>query len=342
MLFAFLYSWLCLLLDLADLRLRVGNSEAELLLLRHQLRVVRRQVKRPRFEPADRAIMAALSRLVSRAALSSMLVRPETVLGWHRELIRRKWAAFGRLRGPGRPCLNEEVVRLILRMVKDNPTWGCIRIQGELLKVGHRVSITAIRNLLRKRRVPGSPTRSGVSWKTFLKAQASAIVVTDFIEVDTVFLKRLYVLLYMELATRRVIWFGVTESPDAQWVTQQARNLVWELSDSGIGAKFLIRDNDAKFGGVHDLVMEREGLTVIKTPIRAPLANSHIERQNGSLRRECLDWILITNRRHLERVLTEWFAHYNEERPHRALRLKTPIARSDPVGPARVVEDRKS
>ncbi len=337
MLFAFLYSWLRLLLDVADLRLRVGDHEAELLLLRHQLRVVRRQVKRPRFEPADRAIMAALSRLASRAALSSMLVQPETVLGWHREIVRRKWAAFGRLRRPGRPPLNDEVIGLIFRMVKDKPKWGCVRIHGELLKVGHRVSITAIRNLLRKGRVPGSPTRSDMSWKTFLKAQASAIVVTDFIEVDTVFLKRLYVLLYMELATRRVIWFGVTESPDAQWVTQQARNVAWELSDLGIEAKFLIRDNDAKFGGVSDLVLEDEGLTVIRTPRRAPLANSHIERQNGSVRRECLDWILITNRRHLERVLAEWFAHYNEERPHRALRLKTPIARSDPVEPARVV-----
>ena len=121
------------------------------------------------------------------------------------------------LRGPGRPPLSEEVVALILRMVRDNPKWGCVRVHGELLKVGHRVSITAIRNLLRKRRVPGSPTRSGLNWKTFLKAQASVIVVTDFIEVDTVFLKRLYVLVYMELATRRVIWFGVTDSPDAQW-----------------------------------------------------------------------------------------------------------------------------
>jgi transposase InsO family protein len=284
--------------------------------------------------------MAALSRLVSRAALGAMLVQPETVLGWHRELVRRKWAAFGRLRGPGRPPLSEEVVALILRMVKDNPKWGCVRVHGELLKVGHRVSITAIRNLLRKRRVPGSPTRSGLNWKTFLKAQASAIVVTDFIEVDTVFLKRLYVLLYMELATRRVIWFGVTDSPDAEWVTQQARNVAWELSDLGIEAKFLIRDNDAKFGGGSDLVMEGEGLTVIRTPIRAPLANSHIERQNGSTRRECLDWILIIDRRHLERVLAEWFAHYNEERPHRALNMKTPIARSDPVEPVGTVECR--
>jgi transposase InsO family protein len=281
--------------------------------------------------------MAALSRLVSRAALGSMLVKPETVLGWHRELVRRKWAAFGRLHGPGRPPLSEDVIALIPRMVKDNPKWGCVRVHGELLKVGHQVSVTAIRNLLRKRRLPGSPTRSGLSWKTFLKAQASAIVVTDFIEVDTVFLKRLYVLLYMELATRRVIWFGVTESPDAQWVTQQARNGAWELNDLGIEAKFLIRDNDAKFGGGSDVVIESAGLTVIRTPILAPLANSHIERQNGSTRRECLDWILITSRRHLDRVLAEWFAHYNEERPHRGLKLKTPIARSDPVEPAGIV-----
>jgi putative transposase len=161
--------------------------------------------------------------------------------------------------------------------------------------------------------------------------------VTDFIEVDTVFLKRLYVLLYMELATRRVIWFGVTESPNAQWVAQQARNVAWELSELGVKAKFLIRDNDAKFGGVSDLVLEGEGLTVIRTPVRAPLANSHIERQNGSTRRECLDWMLIISRRHLERVLSEWFEHYNQERPHRALNMNTPIARSDPVEPADTV-----
>jgi putative transposase len=171
MVFAFLYSWLRLFLDLVDLRLGARDAEAELLLLRHQLRVVRRQVKKPRLEPADRAIMAALSRFVSRAALTGILVQPETVLGWHRELMRRKWAAFGQLRGPGRPPLSDEVIALILRVVKENPKWGCVRIHGELLKVGHRVSITAIRNLLRKRRVRGSPERSGLSWKAFLKAR---------------------------------------------------------------------------------------------------------------------------------------------------------------------------
>ena len=170
-----------------------------------------------------------------------------------------------------------------------------------------------------------------MSWKAFLKAQASAIVVTDFIEVDTVFLKRLYVLLYMELATRRVIWFAVTERPEALWVSQQARNLCWELAEIGVDARFLIHDHDAKYGGGSDLVVRAEGIEVIRTPIAAPKANVHMERQIGTTRRECLDWILILNRRHLERVLAEWFEHYNAARPHRALGLQSPIARSDPV-----------
>jgi hypothetical protein len=135
----------------------------------------------------------------------------------------------------------------------------------------------------------------------------------------------------MELATRRVIWFAFTDRPDAVWVSQQARNLCWELSEVGVDARFLVHDHDAKFGGGSDLVFQAEGVKVIRTPIAAPKANAHIERQIGSTRRECLDWILILNRRHLERVLAEWFEHYNAARPHRALGLRTPIARSDPV-----------
>jgi putative transposase len=331
MLFAFVYSVLRLLLDVADVRLRVRDPEAELLLLRHQLRVVRRQIKRPQLDLADRAIMAALSRRVSRPALVGMLLKPETVLGWHRELVRRKWAAFGRRRGPGRPGLDPELQSLILGMAKDNPKWGCIRIRGELVKLGHVVSATAIRKLLRRNRIGPAPLRSRLSWKAFLRAQASAIVVTDFLSVDTVLLKRLYVLLYMELATRRVIWFAVTDRPDAVWVSQQARNVCWEFSDVGVEARFLVHDHDAKYGGGSDQVFNAEGIQVIRTPIAAPTANAHMERQIGSTRRECLDWILILNRRHLERVLAEWFGHYNRARPHRALELRTPIARSDPV-----------
>jgi transposase InsO family protein len=331
MLFAFVYSLLWLLLDVADVRLRVRDPEAELLLLRHQLRVVRRQVKRPQLDVADRAIMAALSHRVSRAAWVAMLVQPETVLGWHRQLVRRKWAAFGRRRGPGRPALDPGLQSLILEMAKDNPKWGCVRIRGELLKLGHAVSATAIRKLLRRNRIGPAPLRSRLGWKTFLRAQASAIVLTDFLSVDTVLLKRLYLLLYMELATRRVIWFAVTDRPDAFWVSQQARNLCWELAEIGVDARFLIHDHDAKYGGGSDLVFRAEGIEVIRTPIAAPKANAHIERLIGSTRRECLDWILILNRRHLERVLGQWFEHYNRSRPHRALGLRTPIARSDPV-----------
>ena len=220
MLFAFVYSLLRLLLDVADVRVRVRDPEAELLLLRHQLRVVRRQVKRPRLDVADRTIMAALSHRVSRAAWVGMLVQPGTVLGWHRELVRRKWAAFGRRRGPSRPGLHPELQTLILEMAKDNPKWGCVHILGELLKLGQVVFATAIRKLLRRNRIGPAPWRSRLSWKAFLRAQASAIVLTDFLSVDTVLLKRLYVLIHMELATRRVIWFAVTDRPDATWVSQ--------------------------------------------------------------------------------------------------------------------------
>jgi putative transposase len=331
MLLALVYSWLRLFLDLIDVKLRVHDPEAELLLLRHQLRVVSRQVKRPQLTMADRMIMAALSQRMTRAALAGMLVQPETVLGWHRELVRRKWAAFSRRRSPGRPGLEPEIQELILRMAKENPRWGCVRIRGELLKLGQAVSATAIRNLLRRHRIGPAPLRSGQTWKAFLRTQASAIVLTDFFSVDTVFLKRLYVLLYMELATRRVIWFAVTEHPDASWVSQQARNVSWELNELGVPAGFLIHDHDNKYEGDSDLVFKADGVAGIRTPIAAPKANSHIERQIGSTRRECLDWLLILNRRHLERVLIVWFEHYNQARPHRGLELRTPIARSDPV-----------
>src|SRR6266566_3181070 len=172
MLFALVYSMPRLLLDLVDVRLRVHDPGAELLLLRHQLRVVRRQVKRPQLTMADRTIIAALSQRVNRAALVGMLVQPETVLGWHRQLVRRKWAAFGRRRGPGRPSLDPEIQKLILQMAKDNPRWGCVRVRGELLKLGHVVSATTIRKLLRRNRVGPAPLRWRQTWKAFLRAQA--------------------------------------------------------------------------------------------------------------------------------------------------------------------------
>lgn len=328
MIFAFVYACLRLLLELVHLRLR--PDEAEVLLLRHEVRVLRRQLRRVELRPADRAIMAAFSRFLPHQALTG-LVEPETVLGWHRELVRRRWAAFGRRPRSGRPPLPAEVRELILRMARENPRWGCIRIRGELLKVGHRVSATAIRKLLRRQGIGPAPSRSRLSWKTFLRAQASAIELSDFFSVDTILLRRLYVLLYMELASRRIVWFAVTANPDTGWVTQQARNLAWELGDRQTPVRFLIHDHDAKYPCGADAVLEAVGIRVLKTPIAAPRANAHIERQIGSSRRECLDWMLILGRRHLERVLAEWIEHYNQARPHRGLGLRTPIARSDPV-----------
>jgi putative transposase len=191
------------------------------------------------------------------------------------------------------------------------------------------VSATAIRNLIRREKVGPAPQRSALSWRAFLKAEASSIVVSDFFTVDTVFLRRLYVLLYMELATRRIVRFAVTANPDTAWVTQQSRNLVWKLEGSPI--RLAIHDHDTKYPGSADAVFRAEGIRVIKTPIAAPRANAHMERQIGSGRRECLDRILIRGRRHLERVMREWIEHYNQARPHWSLDLKTPIARSDPV-----------
>jgi hypothetical protein len=171
--------------------------------------------------------------------------------------------------------------------------------------------------------------RSQQTWKAFLRAQASAIVLTDFFSLDTVFLKRLYVLLYMELATRRVIWFAVTDRPDPAWVTQQARSVSWELNEFGVHARFLIHDHDDKYGMGSDLVFEGDGTAVIRTPIAAPRANSHMERQIGSTRRECLDWRLILNRRHLERVMTDWLSTTTRLAPIVGsicvLRLRAPI-----------------
>jgi len=286
MLFAFVYGCLRLLLDVADIRLRVRNAEAELLLLRQELRVLRRQVKRPQLRPADRAVMAAFHGLVPWQALGG-LVQPETILGWHRDLVRRKWATFGERRGVGRPRLDIKLRELILRMATENSSWGCIRIRGELIKLGLRVSATAIRNLLRRQGLGPAPSRSRLSWRTFLQAQASAIVVSDFFSVDTVFLRRLYVLLYMELATRRIVRFAVTDHPDRDSVTQQARNLAWELD--GTGKRVLIQDHDSKYAGSADRVVEAVGIRVIKTPIAAPKANAHMERRFRPARVSRLD-----------------------------------------------------
>ena len=340
MLPSILYAAVRLLLDLALLRCRNGTAhDLELLALRHEVRVLRRRTKRIPWRPGDRLVLAALSRCLPRARWHAFPVRPETLLRWHRELVRRKWAGFGRRRGPGRPPLPAACRDLVLRLAVENPCWGYQRIRGELLKLEHHVSATTIRALLRRHGVPPAPRRAGLSWRTFLRAHAAGVLACDFFTVETLRVQTLFVLFFIELQTRRVFVAGCTEHPSAGWVTQQARQLAWQLEDESRRPALLIRDRDAKFSASFDAVFRAEGVRVVRTPVRAPRANAVAERWVGTVRRECLDWLLILGSRHLEQVLGEYVAHYNTARPHRALKFCAPLARGQPALSTRPVEE---
>jgi hypothetical protein len=317
------------------------ERDAELLLLRHELGVLRRSVKKPRLTIWDRMVISALVVRLPRSGWSVLIVRPETVLGWHRALIRRKWAAYARRGRPGRPRLSQECRQLILRLARENPRWGYIRIRGELLKLGHAPSPTAIRNLLRRHRVPPSHHRSKLSWRQFLRAQASAIVSADYFTVETWNLKRLHVLFFMELGRRRILSFGVTANPNQAWVSQQMRNLSWRLQDLRLPSRFMICDHDKKFPFAIENILAAEGVRVIRTPLQAPVANCYAERWVGSARRECLDWLIILGRGHLERVLAEYVDHYNRARPHRGLQLQPPNGEVEDLAGVGVVRCRE-
>jgi transposase InsO family protein len=206
-----------------------------------------------------------------------------------------------------------------------------VRIRGELAKLGIRVSATAIRTLLRRSGLGPAPRRSGPTWREFLAAQAEGILATDFFTVESIWLKTLYVLFVIELHTRPVRLAAATSNPDAAWVTQQARNLSLDLTDGGT-FRFLIRDRDAKYASSFDAVFASEGIQVLLTPVQAPRANAFAERWVRTVRAECLDWTLVLGRRHLERILRIYVGHYNTQRPHRGLDLRTPDPRSYPAG----------
>lgn len=241
-------------------------------------------------------------------------------------MVKRKWRLYSRRRGPGRPPIGRNVRDLVVRLATENPRWGYRRICGELKKLGVVVSITTVRNILRRRGLGPAPRRSGPTWTEFLRAQA-AVVGCDFFTLETVLLKRLYVIFFIELSSRRVHFANCTATPDAAWVTQQARNLVLCLDDKS-PVRLLIHDRDAKFPGVFDDVFKSEGINVIRTPIRAPRANAFAERWVRTVRSECLDWLLILSCRHLQRVLRTYVDHYNRHRPHRGIDLRVPEPRA--------------
>jgi putative transposase len=321
---SFVYLALGRVLELIVLCCRSSKAkEIEILVLRHELAVLRRQHPRPRLQSRDRALLAALSRQLPRARWSVFLVKPETLLGWHRRMVRRRWTYASAPRG--RPPVPDQVQQLIVRLARENPRWGYERIRGELLHLGCQVSASSIRRVLRAHGVDPAPRRAPTTWRSFLRRQAAGILACDFFTVDTVWLRRLYVLFVMELGSRRVHLAGVTAHPTGPWVAQQARNLLLNLGDHAAAFRFLIRDRDTKFTRAFDDVWRSTGAEIICTPIRAPNANAVAERWVGTVRRECLDHLLIVGRPHLVRVLRGYVQHYNQHRPHRSLDLGTPI-----------------
>jgi len=329
-----------LLRRLLELLLLLAGSEqrkeVEILLLRHELQVLRRQVARPQLRPADRVVLAALGQALPR--VGSLLVQPATLLRWHRELVRRRWSYPAHPQG--RPPLVSQARQLALRLAAENPSWGYKRIHGELNGLGFTLSPSTVWNILRRHGIDPAPRRAQLSWREFLRQQAASIVECDFFTVDTLCLRRLYVFFFIELERRRVHIAGVTAHPNGAWVTQQARNILTTLREDGKRPRVLIRDRDVKLTNAFDAFFRSEGISVIRTPIAAPKAKAHAERWVGSVRRECLDRILIVSRGHLERVLREYVAHHNTHRPHRALGQQAPIPKPIPIrtppGDARV------
>ncbi|MEU8727413.1 MULTISPECIES: integrase core domain-containing protein [Streptomyces] len=333
MIVSLLYKVTRKLLTVPSVLLRRGTAkEAELLVLRHENAVLRRQLAGPvRYEPADRFWFAALSGLIPRRQWREIFpVTPGTLLAWHRRFIAAKWDYTAR-RGTGRPPTPTTIKKLVLRLARENPTWGHRRIQGELARLGYRVAASTVWEILRAAGIDPAPRRSGPTWSEFLTAQAEGIIAADFFHIDTALGRRLYALVFLEHGTWRLHITGVTARPTRDWVAQQARNLTADLGIRIESLHFLLRDRDGKYSEAFDAVFAAEEMDILKSAPQAPRMNAHCERIIGSIRREALDHVLIMNEAHARHVLAAYERHYNEHRPHQARNQLPPDVHEQPA-----------
>ena len=330
MLLKIVYLLMHSVLGLAVLVLRGDRAkDAELLVLRHENAVLRRHASRVRYEPADRASLAALARLIPRSRWAGVfLVTPATLLAWQRKLAAKKYDTSKR-RQPGRPPTFPGIGRLVVRLAKENPLWGYRRIHGELAKLSVTVAPSTVWEILRAAGIDPAPRRSDPTWRQFLHAQAAGILAVDFLHVDTVLLRRLYVLVFIEHGTRRMHLGGVTANPTGQWAVQQARNLALSLDDRFEDIKFLIRDRGSNFTASFDAVFQATGAMILRSAVQAPRMNATCERLVGTLRRELLDRVIILGETHLHAVLAKYQAHYNTARPHQGIAQHVPDGERD-------------
>jgi transposase len=321
-------------------RLSEKDKDLEIMILRHQLDVMTRLHAKP-IKPnrAERMTLAVLTKNLKQSTKRSThqlrdiirMVKPETVIRWHRELVRRKWTQEKKNRG-GRPRISKDIESLIVRVAQENHRLGYAKIEGELLKLGHKISITTVRNVLERNGIVPVPVRYGsIGWRTLMNHYKEQLLACDFFTVETIFLRTIYVLIFIELGTRRVHLAGVTSHPDGFWVAQQARQLIWEFEETDSSFLCLIRDNDKKYTNAFDTVFESSNIHINPTPIKAPNANAYTERWVRTARQECLDHLLIVIESHLRRVLNEYLAYYNSRRPHQGLEQQSPIPRAKPM-----------
>ena len=303
-------------------------KSAEILILRHQLAVLqRRQSRHPKLNWADRALLAVLLGVIPKARRHGLrlVVTPETILRWHRDIVRRRWAAQSMRAKTGRPATRPNIRALVLRLARENPGWGYRRIHGELAGLGVNVAAATVWAILKKAGIDPAPRRTAPTWSQFLRSQAEAILACDFFTAYLLDGTQAHVLVVIEHATRRIRILGVTQHPSGAWTTQQARNLIMDLGDHAHRVKFMIRDRGSNFTAAFDAVLADAGIRTVLCNVRTPRMNAIAERWIGGCRRELLDRTLVWNQAHLRQILREYETHHNQHRPHCSLHGAAPL-----------------